>query len=131
MYLLGASASSGSRLESGVMGAHVEHATPETFDQLIAGAAGLVVTYFWGPDCPNCEVFARELPELLPEVPDGVRVVKVNAYEHPELARSFGIFGIPTFVLFKGGRKLGMMRQYYGRDYWTTVVKEQALGVRE
>jgi thioredoxin 1 len=109
----------------------VEHATPDTFDGLIAGEAGLVVTYFWGPDCPNCEIFARELPALLPELPPGVRVVKVDAYEHPELARRFGIAGIPAFVLFKGGRKLGMMRQYYGREYWTTVVKEQALGITE
>jgi hypothetical protein len=31
-----------------------------------------------------------------------------------------------AFVLFKGGRKLGMMRQYHGREYWQRVVAEQA-----
>jgi thioredoxin-like negative regulator of GroEL len=55
-----------------------------------------------------------------------VRVVKVDAYQHPELATRFGLFGIPAFVLFKGGRKLGMMRQYHGREYWRRVVAEQA-----
>lgn len=113
------------------MGPDVQHATPDTFEQLISSGEGLVVAYFWGPDCPNCEIFARELPDLLPEPPPGVRVVKVDAYEYPELARRFGLAGIPAFVLFKGGRKLGMMRQYYGREYWTTVVKEQALGITE
>lgn len=111
------------------MTVELEHATPETFDELISRAGPLVVTYFWGPECPNCEIFARELPELLPALPAGVRVVKVNAYEYPELARRFGIAGIPAFVLFKDGKKLGMMRQYYGREYWTTVVQEQAHGV--
>jgi len=101
-------------------------ATPATFDELIASPAPLVVVYFWGPQCPNCEVFAKDLPGLLTEVPEGVRVVKVNAYEYPELARRFALFGVPAFVLFKGGRKLGMMRQYHGREYWGRVISEQA-----
>jgi thiol-disulfide isomerase/thioredoxin len=111
------------------MGIDVQQATPDTFDQLIQGDEELVVAYFWGPECPNCEIFARDFPGLLAELaPARVRVVKVNAYEHPELARRFGIFGIPSFVLFKGGTRLGMMRQYYGREYWRTVVLEQAAG---
>lgn len=107
------------------MAAPLELATPETFDALTAGP-GLVVAYFWGPDCPNCDVFARDLPALLEELPEGVRLVKTNAYQHPELARRFGIFGIPSFVLFKDGVKLGMMREYYGKDSWKTVVDEKA-----
>lgn len=105
----------------------LEIGTPESFDELIGTGPELVVAYFWGPECPNCEVFARDLPGLLAELPQqGVRVVKVNAYEHPELARRFALFGIPGFVLFKGGKKLGMMRQYHGREYWKAVVTEQA-----
>lgn len=105
-----------------------QSATPETFDALIASPADqLVVVYFWGPDCPNCEVFARDLPGLLEEIPqDTVKVVKVNAYEFPELAQRFALFGIPGFVLFRGGKKLGMMRQYNGREFWKTVIAEQA-----
>lgn len=100
---------------------------PENFDALMAGPPGqLVVAYFWGPECPNCEVFARDLPGLLEALPANVTLVKTNAYEHPELARRFAIFGIPSFVLFKDGRKLGMMRQYYGREYWQAVIDEKA-----
>ncbi len=105
----------------------LEHATPDTFDALTQRSDdALVVTYFWGPDCPNCEVFAADLPALLEDLPPGVRVIKTNAYEYPELARRFGIFGIPCFVLFKRGRKLGMMREYHGREYWKAVIREQA-----
>ncbi len=110
----------------------VEQATPETFDGLLQAPEGtLVVVYFWGPECPNCDVFARDLPGLLEELPpERVRLVKVNAYEHPDLARRFAIFGIPAFVLFRAGRKLGMMRQYHGRAYWKAVVTEQAEGLK-
>lgn len=108
----------------------IETATPVTFDELIGARDGLVVAYFWGPDCPNCEVFARDLPGLLEEIPQaGVRLVKVNAYEHPELARRFALAGIPAFVLFRDGKKLGMMRQYNGREFWRAVVTEQANGI--
>lgn len=103
----------------------VEVGTPESFDEQVS-RPGLVVAYFWGHDCPNCEVFAKDLPELLPQVPAGVKVVKVNAYDHPELARRFALFGVPAFILFKDGKKLGMMRQYYGREYWRRVLEEQA-----
>jgi thiol-disulfide isomerase/thioredoxin len=112
------------------MSVPIEIGTPESFDELISAPEGLVVVYFWGPDCPNCEIFARDLPQLATEIPqEGVRIVKVNAYEHPELARRFALFGIPGFVLFKGGKKLGMMRQYNGREYWRSVITEQAHGV--
>jgi thioredoxin-like negative regulator of GroEL len=111
------------------MATEMESATPSTFDELINRPGPLVVVYFWGPDCPNCELFARDLPDLLPELPEGVRVVKVNAYEHTDLARRFGLAGIPAFVLFKDGKKLGMMRQYYGREYLTAVLREQAARV--
>lgn len=108
---------------------HVVEDEP-TFDALTRPADDrLVVAYFWGPDCPNCEVFAADVPGLLPALPEGTQVLKVNAYEQPELARRFGLFGVPAFVLFKGGRKLGMMRQYYGRQYFLDVLREQAAGV--
>ena len=104
----------------------VVSADPSGFDAALAdGDPRLLVAYFWGPDCPNCEVFARELPSLLPEL-DGtkVRLLKVNAYEHMELARRYALFGIPTFLLFRDGKLLGKMSQYRGREFWLAVIHE-------
>ena len=101
-------------------------ADPAAFDAALAdGDPRLLVAYFWGPDCPNCEVFARELPALLPEL-DGakVRLLKVNAYVHVELARRYALFGIPTFLLFRDGKLLGKMSQYRGREFWLDVIHE-------
>ena len=101
-------------------------AGPENFDALVFEPRNLlVVGDFWGPGCPNCEVFAREAPSLLDQLPtEKVRVVKVNAYEHPELARRFSLFGIPTFLLVKDGKLLGKMSEYYGREYWLGVIRD-------
>ena len=101
-------------------------ATPETFDTLTFDQRDkLVVVDFWGPGCPNCDVFAADAPKLLAGLPaDKVQVVKVNAYEHPELARRFALVGIPTFLLIKDGRLIGRMSQYYGREYWLGVIRD-------
>lgn len=106
-------------------------ATPETFDALALEPRGLlVVVDFWGTDCPNCEAFAREAPALL-EALEGtaVRILKVDAYAHPDLARRFGLHGVPTFVLIRDGRVLGRMSGYRGRDFWLSVIREHLPGV--
>ncbi|ADO68739.1 thioredoxin family protein [Stigmatella aurantiaca] len=101
-------------------------ATQATFDALVLEPQGeLVVVDFWGEGCPNCEVYAAAEPALLAELEGArMRVVKVNAYQDEELARRFGLFGIPTFLLFRDGKLLGKMSQYYGRDYWLGVIRE-------
>ncbi|MCA9573970.1 MAG: thioredoxin family protein [Polyangiales bacterium] len=104
----------------------VHHATPETFDTLVLEPRDtLVIVYFWGPDCPNCEFFASRLPhllELLGEVP--ARLVKVNAYEHDALATRFALFGIPQFFLYRNGARLGKMSEFRGDAFFVQVVRD-------
>ena len=105
-------------------------ATTETFDALVLHhPRELVVVDFWGEGCPNCDVYAQAEPSLLAELEGApLRVVKVNAYQHEELARRFGLFGIPTFLLFRDGKLLGKMSQYYGREYWLGVIRDHLPG---
>ncbi len=104
----------------------VLHATDVDFDALVlAPRDELVVVYFWGPNCPNCEVFAARLPSLLAalgEVP--ARLVKVDAYEHTQVATRHGIYGIPAFHLFRDGKKLGRMSEFHGDAYWLGVIRD-------
>ncbi len=106
--------------------ATVVEATSETFDDLVFAPRGeLVVVDFWGPGCPNCEVFARDAPGLLAQLEgQPVRVVKVDAYTHDDVARRFSLYGVPTFVLVRDGKVLGRMSRYHGRSYWLDVVRE-------
>ncbi|HYQ15954.1 MAG TPA: thioredoxin family protein [Polyangiaceae bacterium] len=104
--------------------------TPAELDALLAEPSDrLLLLYLWGPDCPNCEIFKRSLPRLLPELAAlPVDFVSLDAYEYPEVARRYAIYGIPHFLLFKNGKKLGKMSEFRGEAFWLAVVREQALG---
>ncbi len=107
---------------------HSKEVSPEALDQrILAGGSSLLIAYLWGPDCPNCVIFKRSLPKLLEQL-NGVsaELLEVDVYAHPEVARRYGVFGIPHFLLFKGGRKLGKMSEFRGESFWTTVIREHA-----
>lgn len=105
--------------------------TPEQLDALLAAPSDrLLLLYLWGPDCPNCEIFKRSLPQLLPPLAElPVDFLMLDAYQYPEVARRYAVYGIPHFLLFKNGKKLGKMSEFKGESFWLAVVREQALGV--
>jgi len=102
--------------------------TPSELEQRIAQQGSrLLVVYLWGPDCPNCVIFKRSLPKLLERLSDvDADLVALDVYAHPEVANRYGVMGIPHFILFKDGRKLGKMSEFRGEGYWASVVREHA-----
>ena len=106
--------------------ARLVEATPSDFDSQVFGDFNeLAIVYFWGPNCPNCEIFARHLPRLLETMKDWpVRLIKTNAYEYPDLGTRFGIFGIPTFILVQERKVLGRMSSFQGDEYFIAVIRE-------
>lgn len=105
-------------------------ATPETFDALVLAPRGeLVLVDFWGTDCPNCDAFAADVPALIDALGDvPLRIVRVDAYTHTSLANRYGLYGVPTFLLVRDGRLIGKMSQYYGKQYWLGVLRENLPG---
>lgn len=94
---------------------------------LAAPGADLRVLYLWGPNCPNCVIFKHQLPatlELLRDVQ--FRLYGLDVYAHPEVATRFAVHGIPHFLLFKSGKKLGKMSEFRGNRFWADVIREHA-----
>lgn len=110
------------------LGDALRELTPAELDaRLAAPTDRLLLLYLWGPDCPNCEIFKRSLPRLVPELADlPVDFVALDAYAYPEVARRFAVYGIPHFLLFRAGKKLGKMSEFRGEAYFLAVVREQA-----
>lgn len=77
--------------------------TTNNFQSEIMDSKQPVLIDFWGEGCIPCKRLSPVVEEIAQETP-GLKVGKVNVGEQPELARRFGIMGIPTLVLLKEGR---------------------------
>ena len=62
-----------------------------------------VVLDFWAPWCGPCKSLAPVLDDLSEKLKGKVKIVKVDVDQNASLAQDYGVRGIPTILLFKGG----------------------------
>jgi thioredoxin len=59
---------------------------------------------FWAEWCQPCKMLAPTVEEIAGEYDGKVLVGKLNVDDNPATATKYGIRGIPTLLLFKGGQ---------------------------
>ena len=62
-----------------------------------------VLVDFWAEWCGPCKMIAPSLEEISDELGEQVTIAKLNIDDHPDTPAKFGVRGIPTMILFKGG----------------------------
>lgn len=87
--------------------------TDASFERDVLGSSKPVLVDFWAEWCGPCKQISPALDELSKELGAKIEVVKLNIDENPNVPGKYGVRGIPTLMIFKGGQvtatKVGAM----------------------
>jgi thioredoxin 1 len=87
------------------MSEHVTLVTDSSFDADVLHADRPVLVDFWAAWCAPCRMLEPTVAAVAEKFAANARVVKVNVDENPGISQRYGIKGIPTLILFKGGKE--------------------------
>lgn len=76
------------------------------FDLAVLQSKVPVLVVFWAPWSRPCQILDSVLGDVAAECAEGVRVVKVNADDNPDLSMLYDIQSVPTLLCFLGGSLL-------------------------
>ncbi|MCK9260271.1 MAG: thioredoxin TrxA [Azoarcus sp.] len=85
------------------MSEHIQYVTDSNFESEVLQSQTPVLVDYWAEWCGPCKMIAPILDEVAKDYTGKLKVAKLNIDENQETPAKYGIRGIPTLMLFKGG----------------------------
>ena len=86
------------------MAEHIHYVTDDTFEPEVLQSSTPVLVDYWAEWCGPCKMIAPILDEVSKDYDGRLQIAKMNVDENRDVPAKFGIRGIPTLMLFKGGQ---------------------------
>ena len=77
--------------------------TDGNFEKEVIKSEKMTLVDFWAEWCGPCKQVAPILDEISNEMSDQIVIAKHNIDEQPNIPTKYGVRGIPTMLIFKGG----------------------------
>lgn len=93
------------------------------FSQLIKSNTPVLVDFFaeW---CGPCKMMAPILKDLKQELGEEVTIIKIDIDKNPQIAKTYQIKGVPTFMLFKEGKMLWRQSGMLYKNDLVSIIKK-------
>ena len=88
------------------MSEKVANVTDSSFEKDVLQAGKPVLVDFWAEWCAPCRMLAPTIDAIAEQFGDSAGVVKLNVDDNTAVAQRYGIKGIPTLILFSGGKEV-------------------------
>jgi thioredoxin 1 len=86
------------------MGEHTLAVSDTSFEKDVLKADKPILVDFWAEWCGPCKMIGPVLDEIARDMQGKLSVAKINIDENPLIPSKYGVRGIPTLMLFKGGQ---------------------------
>ena len=83
---------------------HTMNFTDAAFEQDVLKSDIPVLVDFWAPWCGPCKAMGPTIDALAAEYAGKIKIGKMNTDENPATPMRYQVRGIPTLLLFKGGK---------------------------
>ncbi len=87
------------------MGNFAKEITDTNFEKDVLGSDKPVLVDFWAEWCGPCRMIAPSVEAVAEEFAGRAGFYKMNVDENMNVPQQYGIRGIPTLILFKGGQE--------------------------
>lgn len=77
------------------------------FQSEVIGSKEPVLVDFYTDSCPPCRMMAPLLQEMETEAKGAFKIVKIDSAVEAELAASYSVRTVPSFLAFVGGKCVG------------------------